>query len=116
MIQGSVRDFDRVFRYGGEEIVVLLPYTNCDGAILLGQRLCDWVGERSLAEHDGNSISVTISVGVSCLCPGVEDVGTMMARADRALYSAKENGRNRVERAAAPQLTNDQYDKLIINA
>ncbi len=116
MIKGSVRDFDRVFRYGGEEIVVLLPYTNCDGAMVLGQRLCEWVSERSLVEHDSNSISVTISVGVSCLCPSVEDVGTMMARADRALYRAKENGRNRVERAAAPQFINDQCDKLTVNA
>lgn len=116
MIQDSVRDFDRVFRYGGEEIVVLLPYTNCDGAMVLGQRLCDWVSERPIIEHNNKSIGITVSIGVSCMCPRVEDVGTMMARADKALYCAKENGRNRVERAMAPHVVNDQCDKLSINA
>lgn len=116
MIKGSVRDFDRVFRYGGEEIVVLLPYTNCDGAMVLARRLCDWVSERSLVERDNKGITITVSIGVSCLYPGVEDVGTMMARADKALYCAKVNGRNRVERAADPQGINDPCDTLVSNA
>ena len=116
MLQGSVRDFDRVFRYGGEEIVILLPYTNCDGAMVLGQRLCQWVSERSMIENDKQTISITISIGISCFCPAVEDVGTMMARADKALYCAKENGRNRAERADPPQAINGTSKELVSNA
>jgi len=116
MLQGSVRDFDRVFRFGGEEIVILLPYTNCDGAMILAQRLCQWVSERSLIENDTQNIAITVSIGVSCFCPAVEDVGTMMARADKALYSAKENGRNRVERADPPKTVNDTSTTLIHHA
>lgn len=116
MIKGSVRDFDRVFRYGGEEIAVMMPYTNCEGAQVLGQRLCDWVGARSMAESGDSLISITISIGVSCLCSSVEDVGTMMARADKALYRAKENGRNRVEVAEPPKVVNAQRSVLKINA
>lgn len=112
MLQGSVRDFDRVFRYGGEEIVIVLPYTNCDGAMILGQRLCQWVSERSLIENDTQNVSITISIGISCFCPALEDIGTMMARADKALYRAKENGRNRVERADPPRTVNDTSSEL----
>ncbi|WP_321530421.1 GGDEF domain-containing protein [uncultured Desulfuromonas sp.] len=107
MVKGSVRDFDMVFRYGGEEIMVLLPYTNSNGAQTLGNRLCQWVGERCLIEevHQGEpvNIQVTISVGVSTFDPAVEDEGEMVARADMALYRAKKNGRNRVEVADQAQ-------------
>ncbi len=98
LIDGSVRDFDRVFRYGGEELVVLLPYTTSDGAIILAERLCDWIAERRLCEADP-SLQVTVSIGVSSYAPVTEDVGMMMARADEAMYRAKNNGRNRVESA-----------------
>jgi len=101
MVKGSVRDFDLVFRYGGEEIMVLLPYTNLAGAQVLGNRLCQWVSERSLLEevHQGRPVNlrVTISIGVSSFDPALEDEGEMVARADMALYRAKRNGRNRVE-------------------
>lgn len=107
MIKGSVRDFDMVFRYGGEEIMVLLPYTNSSGAQTLGNRLCQWVSERSLLEevHQGQpvNVQVTISIGVSTFDPAVEDEGEMVARADMALYRAKKNGRNRVEVADCAQ-------------
>ncbi|MDY0189245.1 MAG: GGDEF domain-containing protein [Desulfuromonas sp.] len=105
LIQGSVRDFDRVFRYGGEEIVVLLPYTNLNGARILGERLCGWVAERSLCQIDRGQVQVTISVGVSTFNADKEDMGILMSRADAAMYRAKENGRNRVECANAIEET-----------
>lgn len=111
MIKGSVRDFDRVFRYGGEELVVMLPYTDCDGAAVIAQRLCNWISDRSMAQRGDSSIFITVSIGVSCLCAKVEDVATMMSRADRALYRAKKKGRNRVEVAASSTLVSDQGAK-----
>ena len=96
-----MRDFDMVFRYGGEEIMVLLPYTKLQGAEVLGNRLRQWVSERVLIEelHNGLpvNIKVTISVGVSTFDPTLENEGEMVARADMALYRAKKNGRDRVE-------------------
>jgi len=112
MIKGSVRDFDMVFRYGGEEIMVLLPYTDLAGAETLANRLCQWVSERSLLEevHQGQPINVqvTISVGVSTFDSAIEDEGEMVARADMALYRAKQNGRNRVEIADRAQLKREK--------
>ncbi|MEA3465870.1 MAG: GGDEF domain-containing protein, partial [Thermodesulfobacteriota bacterium] len=104
LIKGSVRDFDRVFRFGGEEIVVLLPYTDVAEALVLSKRLCRRVSDRRLIEKGDEALNITISIGVSCFCPDSEneDVGTMMAQADEALYRAKSNGRNRVEVSPVP--------------
>lgn len=97
-IQGNMRDFDRVFRFGGEEIVVLLPCTGVEGALELSTRLCHLVSKHSLIDHEDKALSITISIGVSCYCPDLEDeASAMMARADEALYRAKKNGRDRVE-------------------
>lgn len=103
LIKGSVRDFDMVFRYGGEELLVLLPYTNVNGAMILSERLCEWVAARCLVKQDvdgcNEDLRVTVSIGVSSFCPAHEDIGRTVARADAALYRAKNNGRNRAERA-----------------
>jgi diguanylate cyclase (GGDEF)-like protein len=101
IIKESVRDFDLVFRYGGEELLVLLPFTNARGAMVLGKSLCQSVADRCLIEHGGKlgttPIRVTISIGVSTLSPAPEDEWKMVACADSALYQAKNNGRNRAE-------------------
>jgi len=110
LIQGSVRDFDRVFRYGGEEIVVLLPYTSVVGAMVLGQRLCDWVSERQLCQVGRENVQVTISVGVSSFNAEKEDTGILMSRADDAMYRAKSNGRNRVECADLDDVSGGEVD------
>jgi diguanylate cyclase (GGDEF)-like protein len=108
MIKGSVRDFDMVFRYGGEEIMVLLPYTTLSGAETLAERLRQWVSERCMVEEVCNGapidVRITISIGVSAFNLDVENEGEMVARADMALYRAKQNGRNRVEIADSAQL------------
>ncbi len=90
-----IRRSDMVFRYGGEEFIVLLPETDIEGAFALGEKI------RSLAETrvfgNGERIfSLTLSVGAAVLKES-ESGHDMIARADEALYNAKENGRNRVE-------------------
>ena len=105
-IKGSVRDFDLVFRYGGEELVVLLPYTEGQGAMVLAERLCHWLADRCLVGRDEQlgcpDLRVTISIGVATFVPAQEEEGQLMARADAALYQAKQAGRNRVIYAAPP--------------
>ncbi len=101
VIKERVRDIDLIFRYGGEELLLLLPCTDARGAMNLAQSLCKTVADRCLIDHGGTfdtpAIRVTISIGLSTLGPESEDEWEMVARADSALYKAKKNGRNRVE-------------------
>ena len=83
-------------RYGGEEFLVLLPSTDMQGAVGLARALCDDVA-RTPCMHDGATIRYTISLGVCSGTPFAEDRWNAWIRAaDRALYVAKEGGRNRV--------------------
>jgi diguanylate cyclase (GGDEF)-like protein len=95
VLREAVRGTDTVFRYGGEEFLVLLPETDLNGAGALGEKI------RAAAEgrfFGGSSrpFGLTLSVGVASLSD--EESGSdMVARADMALYRAKKRGRNRVE-------------------
>lgn len=106
VIQGSVRDFDSVFRYGGEEVVVLLPNTESEGAVVLAERMRLWIEGRTMLPADIKgkhpAIMLTVSIGVSTFYPDLEDEVQMVARADAALYAAKKNGRNKVVISPAP--------------
>ena len=98
-LESSVmRPADLPARYGGEEFAVILPNTPPEGAVRVAEMIRDRICELRI-KHDRSSVSpyVSISAGVSSLVPG-PDVSpeTLLARADEALYQAKENGRNRV--------------------
>ena len=96
MLLASLRESDIATRMGGEEFVVLLPATGVNQALASAERL-----REALGAHDFNLPSrVTASFGVACLEPG-ESGPALLARADGALYTAKQQGRNRVV-AAAP--------------
>ena len=92
-----VRGSDVVCRYGGEEFLVLAPETGLDGALALGEKIRAAAKER--AYGDGERVfPLTFSIGASQLRDG-ESAHDMIARADDALYHAKESGRDRVEAA-----------------
>ena len=100
VLRQRLRAQDLVGRYGGEEFMVLLPDTGLEGAEQLARELCRAV-EASRCPADGvpaPGIAVTVSIGVfgGRLEPG-DSWDMLIAAADRALYQAKENGRNRVE-------------------
>ncbi|MGB8509629.1 MAG: GGDEF domain-containing protein, partial [Pyrinomonadaceae bacterium] len=91
----AVRGSDVVCRHGGEEFLVLAPETKLEGAHSLGEKIRLDVAARLFG--DGERVfRLTISVGVSQLRAD-ESGNDMIARADEALYQAKESGRNRVE-------------------
>ena len=100
VLRRRVRAQDLVGRYGGEEFMVLLPDTGLTGAQQLARALCKAV-EESRCPADGvpgPGIAVTVSIGVFGGRLGSGDSWDMLiAAADRALYQAKNNGRNRVE-------------------
>ncbi len=91
----TIRSGDTLYRYGGEEFLVLLPEQTLDGAALAGERLRLAVEELGLPHPDGGA--VTVSVGVAGMGDASCTPEELFEHADRALYRAKENGRNRVE-------------------
>ena len=91
----SQRRHDLAARIGGEEFTVLLPETNLDGAAIVAERLRCELEHMPIAES-GDSLDVTASFGVTEASAETDNVETFLARADRALYSAKRGGRNRV--------------------
>lgn len=89
-----VRSTDMLFRYGGEEFVVLLRNTDLGGAELLADRIREKV-ESTRFSKNRRRINLTVSGGVSSLARGVNAI-TLFQQADRALYEAKQQGRNRI--------------------
>ncbi|MBI4687896.1 MAG: diguanylate cyclase [Nitrospirae bacterium] len=90
-----IRDIDCMFRYGGEEFCCLLPETEIDPARVVAERLRE---EIALQENifEGNTIKVTMSLGVAVVEELDDSYERLLQRADEALYKAKAEGRNRV--------------------
>jgi diguanylate cyclase (GGDEF)-like protein len=98
IIKNTIRQADEAFRYGGEEIVVILPSQNLEGTLITGQRLCQSIYESGLLHPKGIGGKVSISIGATAtnkdnMIPSWEKV---LEQADQALYQAKKSGRNRV--------------------
>ena len=88
------RATDFVARYGGEELVVILPSTTQDGAVLVSERIINSVTNSNI-EHSKSTFSkLTVSIGIASTNKWFDELS---ASADKALYKAKENGRNRHE-------------------
>ena len=98
VIVGTIkRPADFVARWGGEEFTVLLPSTDMDGAMVLAEEIRAAVEKIEIPHDDGFITRATISAGVSHLMPNKNSaVDKFISDADRALYSAKGQGRNRV--------------------
>ena len=96
-IKTQLRDYDIAGRYGGEEFVILLPFTKLDEAKMVGDRLRKAVENKKIdiskLHPEKDCISVTISLGTSQF---KDDETTFITNADKALYKAKETGRNKV--------------------
>ena len=100
LLQGGIRrPPDVAARYGGEEFVILLPNTDLQGALVVAEKLRLAI-DRLEVVHGGQSVNLTASVGVACEVPTQRDgYEALLSNADRYLYQAKSNGRNRVESA-----------------
>ena len=96
VVQETLRKSDIFARYGGEEFIVLLPNTSLDAAQHVAQKIRQQV-ERTPCHIDDIDIFITISIGGSAYKKEDNSLNEIILRADKALYLAKENGRNRVE-------------------
>jgi diguanylate cyclase (GGDEF)-like protein len=94
-LKESVRPYDVIGRYGGEEFVVLLPDTNLEQSLVVAERIRNSVS-CSPFEYEGAQIPLTVSLGVSCSNENDQGLNDLLKRADEGLYKAKEAGRDRV--------------------
>jgi diguanylate cyclase (GGDEF)-like protein len=95
----NLREVDIIYRYGGEEFLILLPETSSDGAIYVAERLRTALFSNVLRKGNRSSfeIRVTASFGVASFSINDLSHTDLIARADLGLYQAKKAGRNRVE-------------------
>ena len=93
--KSSIREMDLIGRYGGEELMIILPETNLNTALQIAERICESVAEQPFKILDGE-INSTVSVGVAAKDENTAHLETLVARADQAMYIAKHKGRNRV--------------------
>jgi diguanylate cyclase (GGDEF)-like protein len=104
-LRQSLRVYDVLGRYGGEEFLVVLPNTTVHEAQFVAERMHEAVRHAPVA-CDGESIVVTVSIGVAATHSAAEEAAHTIKRADDALYHAKENGRDRVISSNVPPAEN----------
>jgi diguanylate cyclase (GGDEF)-like protein len=90
ILENEKRENDLAVRYGGEEFLLILPETPLDGARQMAERL---------RRHVADDAGVTVSIGAADATAERRDRDSLLEAADRALYRAKQSGRNRVETA-----------------
>lgn len=93
IVKDNIREIDIVGRYGGEELTVVLPDTDQDGAQFAAERIRSAVAGENIKAYDAN-VKVTVSIGVSTFPSDGKLVAELIDKADWALYRAKKKGRN----------------------
>lgn len=94
-LTGNVRNTELVFRYGGDEFVILLSNTDLEGARLVAERLRVALDKLDFPQREAGGVIPTASIGVAQMKLG-EDPESLFKRTDEAMYDAKARGRNRV--------------------
>lgn len=102
----GVKGKDIASRYGGEEFAILLPETNLNGGVIVGDNLRKTLATKEIVNRaSGENLGkITMSVGAAQFYPD-EDIESLIERADAALYTAKHNGRNQVAAAPTPVMS-----------
>jgi len=100
VLRESSREIDHPARYGGEELALVLPGTDLEGAYNFAERVRERIEALQLARLGGvGTLRVTASCGVAAVPPTAADQSALVAAADRALYEAKRSGKNKSVRA-----------------
>lgn len=107
LIVASFRKTDMIYRYGGEELSVILTETPPDNAVIPLERLRERISQYPF-EFNGQQIAVTVSIGVGYNYPEAMHQDMIVESADKALYKAKANGKNKVVK-----YFNEQFDNVV---
>ena len=94
-LKTSIRDSDLVFRYGGEEFVIILRNSDCESSRIVAERILESI-RNSQVTYEDQAHSVSVSVGLSCLTKS-DCSDSLFKRADEALYVAKDQGRDQLQ-------------------
>ena len=100
LLRARLRTSDLPTRYGGEEFAILLPQTDVDNAYSLAEEICRGIAAEPVCLDDGDSIDLTVSIGVAALPANDQRPAriageALLQAADGAVYQAKREGRNR---------------------
>ena len=95
LLKDSFRKTDMIYRYGGEELTIIMPETSLENAVIPVERLRKKIAEHEFLFND-IKINLTVSVGISTMQDDFKDVKELVECADKALYNAKQTGRNKV--------------------
>lgn len=98
LLRKTLRDSDRIFRYGGEEFAIMLDRSTNEQAKVIANRLLTLIKTNNLI-YLGKKIEVTASIGMTSLNQEDKNADELLQRADKALYISKESGKNRVTEA-----------------
>ena len=108
IIRQCVRDVDFVARYGGEEFVVILPQTGDHDALTIAERIRSTIEKAYFSNAQGSrDLKITISIGCASYPDGVHTLEQLLDKADKALYKAKSEGRNRIIMNSSSHQTTD---------
>jgi two-component system, cell cycle response regulator len=110
-MQESLRVYDSVGRYGGEEFLIVSPGCGLSEAVEQAERLRTCVTGKAISVP-GGSIVATMSLGVATIAPETEQQEDLLRAADEALYAAKKSGRNRTEISSQVPVGNGDFPKL----
>jgi diguanylate cyclase (GGDEF)-like protein len=97
IVRETLRRSDVAGRYGGEEIVLVMPHNDARGAAVLAERIRATLASTAFPGPQGEPIQVTASFGIAEHDPALGSAAELVQRADEALYAAKKGGRNRVQ-------------------
>jgi diguanylate cyclase (GGDEF)-like protein len=94
MLRKTLRDGDKIFRYGGEEFIIILNRINTQKCLDIANRILKLISTNKLI-YKGDSINVTVSIGATKYCVG-DTPESLINRADKALYNSKNSGKNQI--------------------
>ena len=98
LLRREARAIDRVCRYGGEEITIILPETDLEAAANIAERLRATVEAHAFNVDADTPLHITVSIGIASWPAHADNTQALVAAADTALYAAKQSGRNRIIR------------------
>jgi len=98
IIKACLRRIDSAYRYGGEEFTVILPGTGLEAAVNAAERIKKQIGVQKFSTSTNETVNITVSVG-ACQFEPDEEMKALVKRVDNAMYTAKQEGKNRVSSA-----------------